>query len=87
MKLKEKFFGDTVRLIPVDINQNEIFDAVEIVLNKEGFSFADAHSWTYRQDGEVIIEFYEGSMVVDISLDCYKGKYTIVADIHHLPGS
>lgn len=86
MNLKEKFQGDTVRLIPVDINRNEIFDAVEVVLNREGFSFADAHSWTYR-DGEVIIEFYEGSMVVDIALDCYKGKYTIVADIHHLPGS
>lgn len=86
MDMKKKFSGDFVRLMPVDINQNEIFDAVELVINKKGFSFADAHSWTYRQDGEVIIEFYEGSMVVDISLDCYKGKYVIVADIHSLPG-
>ena len=83
--MQEKFTGDEVRVIPVDIDRNEIFDAVEEEINKLDFSFSDAFSWTYRQDGQVFIEFEEGSMIVDVYLNCHSGRYTVVAKIREIP--
>lgn len=86
MNLKEKFINySDIHAIPVNLANVELFDAIEPLLNEKGFTFADAHSWNY-ENGEVEIEFYEGSMIVEVGLDCYKGKYVIEAKIRKFPG-
>lgn len=85
MNLKEKFINySDVHNIPVNLANTELFDAIEPLLNAKGFTFANAHSWNY-EDGEVEIEFYEGSVIAEVGLDCYKGKYTIEARIRKFP--
>lgn len=86
MRLCERVFGDDIRIIPVNIDRNEVFDAVESTIIEAGFSMMDAFSWNYNQNGEIEIEFYEGSMIVEIYLECYKGKYTIESRIRKFPG-